>query len=161
VATVTVTVAPRDDAPVAQDDAIDAEAGTPVTIPVVDNDDDVDGEPLTVTVVDQPASGSVAVKPDGSIVFTADAGADGIETFKYEICDPDGDCSRATVTVTVAGASNPAPPPSSNPTPKPQGGPLPHTGAEVTRLALWGASLLAMGAALLLGSAPLRLRRRA
>ncbi|MFZ0324951.1 MAG: Ig-like domain-containing protein, partial [Actinomycetes bacterium] len=158
VATVTVTVAPRNDAPVAKDDAIDAQAGQPVTIHVGANDHDVEGQPVTVTVVEQPSDGSAVVKPNGDIVFTADAGANGVQTFVYEICDPDGDCSQATVSVTVAGASVPAPAPV--PSTPSQGGPLPHTGAEVTRLALWAASMLAMGAALLLGSAPLRLRRR-
>ena len=150
-ATVTVTVDPVDDAPVANDDAIVVKDGKPVDIPVVDNDDEVDGEPVTVDVVDQPAHGTVTVNADGTVTYTPDDGYDGSDNFTYEICDPDGDCSEATVTVEVDGSSVPVetPPREPNaPNPEPQASELPHTGGDVTRLALWGVTLLLMGATL-------------
>jgi LPXTG-motif cell wall-anchored protein len=150
-ATVTVTVDPVDDAPVAHDDAIVVKDGKPIDIPVVDNDDEVDGEPVTVDIVDQPAHGTVTVNADGTVTYTPDEGYDGSDSFTYEICDPDGDCSEATVTVEVDGSSVPVENPPrepSAPDPEPQASELPHTGGDVTRLALWGITLLLMGATL-------------
>jgi hypothetical protein len=149
-ATVTVTVDPVDDAPIANNDAIVVKDGKPVTIPVVDNDDEVDGEPVTVAVVSQPRHGTVTVEADGTVVYTPDEGYDGPDEFRYEICDPDGDCSEATVSVDVQGASQPPAEPRrpSEPEPAPQPGQLPRTGGDVTRLALWGVTLLLMGVAL-------------
>jgi hypothetical protein len=145
-ATVTVTVDPADDTPVANDDAIVIRDGKPVVIPVVDNDDDADGDPLTVDIVDQPEHGTVTVNDDGTITYTPDEGYDGDDTFTYEICDPSGNCSEATVTVEVEGST--APPPARKPTPEPQPGVLPQTGGDVVRLALWGLTLVLTGVAL-------------
>jgi LPXTG-motif cell wall-anchored protein len=158
-ARVTVTVDPVDDAPVANDDAIEVRDGKPVDIPVIDNDDEVDGEPVTVTIVDQPEHGTVTVEADGTVVYTPDEGYDGPDEFTYELCDPDGDCSEATVTVDVSGSTAPPaeprepepapePAPDPQPAPQPQPGVLPQTGGDVTRLALWGTTLLLMGIAL-------------
>ena len=47
-ATVTVTVRPVNDAPVANDDAASTDEDVPVTIPVLPNDTDVDGDTLSV-----------------------------------------------------------------------------------------------------------------
>ena len=87
-ATVTVTVDPVDDAPIANDDAIEVRNGKPVDIPVVDNDDEVDGEPVTVTIVDQPAHGTVTVEPDGTVVYTPDEGYDGSDEFSLRAVRP-------------------------------------------------------------------------
>ena len=59
VATVTITVNPVNDPPVAVDDTATTTAGTPVTINVLANDSDVDGNALAVTGVTQGTSGSV------------------------------------------------------------------------------------------------------
>jgi VCBS repeat-containing protein len=144
-AVVTVTVDPRDDAPRAHDDAVMVRDGRPVTIPVTDNDDEVDGQPVTVHVVDQPKHGSVTVERDGDVVYTPDPHYSGDDSFTYQICDPDGDCSQATVTLEVVGT--PAPPPVETPPPPADPGLLPHTGADNTigRLALWGITLLLSG----------------
>jgi len=149
-AVVTVTVDPVDDAPVANDDAIVVKDGQPVVIPVVDNDDEVDGEPVTVGVVSQPPHGTVTVGADGSVTYTPDDGYDGPDEFSYQICDPDGDCSEATVSVEINGSSVPPQDPRepNAPDPAPQAGELPHTGGDVTRLALWGVTLMLIGAAM-------------
>ena len=106
-AEVTVTVTSVDDAPNANDDAVRAPGGRPVVIPVVDNDDEVDGEPVGVSVVDPPAHGTVTVDGDGDVIYTADDGYDGEDTFTYRICDPDGDCDQATVSIEVSGSTAP------------------------------------------------------
>ncbi|SFC68507.1 Ca2+-binding protein, RTX toxin-related [Pseudooceanicola nitratireducens] len=99
-ATVTVKVNPVNDAPVAEDDADTTDIVTPVTIDVLANDSDVDGDALTVTSVEDPANGTAAIV-DGKIVYTPDAGFTGTETFTYTITDEDGLTDTATITVTV------------------------------------------------------------
>jgi LPXTG-motif cell wall-anchored protein len=151
-ATVTVVVAPVNDAPVAYDDAVGAKPGKPVDIPVTFNDDEPDGDAIVVTVMDQPAHGSVTVQPDGTIVYKSAGSYSGADAFTYEICDPDGDCSTATVSVVVQGGGTPPQNEPNDPLPgdpgddpAPQGGTLPHTGIELLQLMLWGATLLAGG----------------
>ena len=126
-----------------------------MVIDVVENDDEVGGEPVTVTIVDQPAHGTVTVDQDGNVVYTPDEDYDGDDEFTYEICDPDGDCSQATVTVRVVGSTQPPREPNEpndpqpdDPAPQNQPGVLPHTGSDVARLALWGLTMLLIGVAL-------------
>ena len=49
---------------------------------------------------------TVTVNPDGSIDYTPDADFSGIDTFTYEVCDVDGACTTATVTVTVSAVND-------------------------------------------------------
>ena len=100
-ATVNVTVAPQPDAPVAVDDNATAVAGTPVIIPVLDNDSDADGDTLQVTAVTQGANGAVAINPDGTVTFTPGVGYTGSDTFDYTISDGNGGTDTATVTLSA------------------------------------------------------------
>ena len=102
IATVTVDVLPVNDAPVAVDDAVNADTVGGTIIDVLVNDSDVEGDTLTVDSVTQPANGTVTINADGTVTYTPDAGFTGDDTFTYTICDPAGACSTATVTVTVA-----------------------------------------------------------
>ncbi|WP_157632549.1 tandem-95 repeat protein, partial [Cochleicola gelatinilyticus] len=105
-ATVTVTVDPINDAPIAEDDSETTSEDTPVTIDVANNDTDLDGiiDPTSVVVVTSPANGTVTVDPvTGEVTYTPNPDFNGTDTFEYQICD-DGVpvlCDTATVTVTV------------------------------------------------------------
>ena len=103
VATVTVTV---HRAPVAQNDLANTPQGQPVTIPVLFNDSDPDGNtPLTVANLTQPANGIAAVVA-GGVRYTPNAAFFGTDTFTYQARDSLGALSNvATVTVTVAKAA--------------------------------------------------------
>ncbi len=101
-ATVTVDVTPVNDAPTAADDTATGDPGAPIDVPVLDNDTDVDGDPLTIDSVTQPANGTVVINDNGTVTYTPDPGFEGPDTFTYTVCDPDGLCDTATVTV-VAG----------------------------------------------------------
>ena len=97
--------------PVANDDTATTTEETPVTINVVANDTDADGEivPDTVLIVNAPVYGSVFDHGDGTVTYTPDADTNGIHTFGYTVADDDGARSNeATVTVTVT-AVNDAP----------------------------------------------------
>jgi VCBS repeat-containing protein len=71
-ATVTITVQPLNDAPVAHDDSIWAVAGTAREIAapgVLADDVDVDGDAMTAMLVDPPAHGTVSLQTDGSYTY--------------------------------------------------------------------------------------------
>ena len=100
-ATVTVTVRPVNDGPDAVDDSATTDEDTSVTIPVLANDTDPDGDTLSVVSVSDPAHGSVTVNPDGTVTYTPDPDFNGVDTFTYTITDGNGGSDTATVTVTV------------------------------------------------------------
>ncbi|MBC6481236.1 MAG: tandem-95 repeat protein [Hormoscilla sp. GM7CHS1pb] len=99
-ATVTVTVEPDNQPPIAQDDAATTTEGIAVTIPVLDNDSDPDNDPLEITVFTDPANGTTIIDGD-RILYTPDAGFNGTDDFTYTITDGRGATDTATVTVTV------------------------------------------------------------
>ena len=104
VATVTITVNPVNDAPVASGDeyaldedavmTIDAAAG------VLANDTDVDGDPLTATLVTGPANGTLTLGADGSFEYIPNANFHGSDSFTYSASDGTA-TSEATVMLTV------------------------------------------------------------
>jgi hypothetical protein len=100
-AMVTVTVDPVNDDPTAVDDAAMTEADTAVTIDVLINDDDVDGDSLTVDSVTQGANGSVA-NNGGDVTYTPNSGFSGSDVFTYTVSDGNGGTDMAMVTVMVA-----------------------------------------------------------
>ena len=99
-ASVSVTVTPVNDAPVAVDDAAATRAGEPVTVAVLANDRDPDGDPLSVAAVSAPQNGRAAVE-GGAVRYTPDAGFSGTDAFTYTASDGAGGADLATVTVTV------------------------------------------------------------
>ncbi|MDQ3458788.1 MAG: cadherin-like domain-containing protein, partial [Deinococcota bacterium] len=76
--------------------------GRPVTINVLANDEDPDGDPLTVTVVSNPANGSAAINEGATVTYTPNEGFVGTDAFTYEIADGRGGAATATVTVQVS-----------------------------------------------------------
>ena len=99
--TVTIEVLGVNDPPTAYDDTASTSWDRPVSIPVLANDTDPDGDRLTVTIGSGPSTGSARVD-GGSIVYTPTLGSAGTYTVTYQACDPAGACSQATVTVNVS-----------------------------------------------------------
>ncbi len=104
--TVTILVAAVNDPPNAVDDGMAqgayTEVDVPVTVAVLANDTDPDGDPLTVSGVTDPPSGSV-VFGASSVTYTPDSGFAGTDTFTYTACDSEPLCDTANVTVRVNG----------------------------------------------------------
>jgi hypothetical protein len=100
IASVNVTVVPVNDAPIAGTDAATTAEDTAVIINVLANDSDVDGNPLTISAVTQPASGTV-INNGNSVTFTPAANFNGLRTFTYTVSDGNGGSATATVNVTV------------------------------------------------------------
>ena len=104
-ATVTVTVAPRNDPPIAQDDSAKTDEGTLVTIPILENDSDPDRDFLLVESISQPEHGSV-LNGKTAISYIPDDGFSGIDSFTYVVSDGNGGTARAAVTVSVAAVND-------------------------------------------------------
>jgi gliding motility-associated-like protein len=98
-----ITVAPVNDAPVADDDAATTDEDTPVNVPVLNNDSDVDNPLQPPVVVNNPANGTVTVNSDSTITYTPDLNFNGSDTFTYVICDGGTPnlCDTATVIITI------------------------------------------------------------
>ena len=117
IATVTVTVNPVNDGPVAvADTGTVGEDDPAVIIDLISNDTDVDGDTLSIQSIDTTGTlGSVSVNPDGVTVsydpngqFEALAvGETALDTFTYTVTDGNGGTATETVTVTIEGADEP------------------------------------------------------
>jgi uncharacterized repeat protein (TIGR01451 family) len=95
-----ISVTGVNDPPVAVDDSATTPEGTAVTIDVLSNDSDADGDTLTVASATQGAHGSVINNGD-DITYTPDSGFSGTDTFTYTVSDGNGGTDTAAVTVTV------------------------------------------------------------
>ena len=92
-------------APVAVDDtATLAEDGT-VLVDVLSNDNDPDGDPLTLVSVAGATNGSGVIQ-DGQLRFTPDADFNGEEVLTYTISDGLGGIANATLTLTVTSVND-------------------------------------------------------
>ncbi|BDX07891.1 putative Ig domain-containing protein [Planctobacterium marinum] len=97
-ATVSVVV-DGNQAPQALDDTVSTEFETSVTIAVLDNDMDIDGDELSV-VSANASSGSVVVNSNNTLTFTPASNFSGTVTITYTISDGElTDEGRVTVTV--------------------------------------------------------------
>jgi PKD repeat protein len=103
-ATVTVTVTPVNDAPAAAADRATTNEGMPVTISVLANDSDVDGDALTVAATTQGSHGAVAINADNTVTYTPTGTFTGTDTFTYTVRDDKGATATGTVTVSVGTA---------------------------------------------------------
>jgi Big-like domain-containing protein len=105
-ATVIVTVGPPPNRPpVAVNDAATTTSGQPVTVNVIANDSDPDGDPLTVQSITAPTLGTAQIVGN-QIVYTPAPGVLGTDTFNYTINDGRGGTASAAVTITITAPVN-------------------------------------------------------
>jgi outer membrane autotransporter protein len=98
--TVTITVTPVNDAPNAVDDSATTGQGRAVTISVLANDTDIEGDPLTIASVTNPNHGTAAIAGT-AVTYTPDPGFSGTDRFDYRARDGEANSAPATVTVVV------------------------------------------------------------
>lgn len=104
---ITVTVTDPTDPntpPVAVDDSATTSLDTPVTVSLLANDTDADGDTLTVTglSITSPLNGSVVLDDaTGELTYTPNAGFIGTDTLFYTVDDGNGGTDTGTVTFTV------------------------------------------------------------
>ncbi|TLN27923.1 tandem-95 repeat protein, partial [bacterium] len=102
--TVTLTVQPVNDAPLAVADAYSLDEDSPLTITtggVLENDTDVDGDALTAALDSGPLHGNLTLNADGSFSYTPGADWNGSDNFSYHASDGQAASNMVTVTLTV------------------------------------------------------------
>ena len=99
--TLAITVAPINDAPVATaDTATMDEDAAPISIDVLANDSDVDGDSLVISNV--TADVGTATIINNQIQYTPAANANGVATVTYTASDNNGGTASSTLAITVA-----------------------------------------------------------
>lgn len=100
-ALVTIVVLPVNDAPVASGETYTMNEDTVLNGTVAGNDYDVDGDPLTYSVLQGPAQGIFSLQANGSFTFTPPLNYHGLVNVTYTVCDPHGACDQAILSITV------------------------------------------------------------
>ena len=99
-----LTVVNVNDAPLAGADSLTVNEDENLVITVNDltnNDSDIDGNALTVSLVTQPNNGTLTTNADGSFTYQPNANFNGTDSFTYQASDGELTSESATVTVTV------------------------------------------------------------
>jgi len=73
--------------PVAVDDSDTTIQDSPVTIPILANDWDPDGDPLNVVSVTQGANGKVSINSNGTVIYVPNPRFSGNDAFEYQVTD--------------------------------------------------------------------------
>ena len=102
VATLTLIVAPVNDAPVAADDEVAIDEDASVTGYVTDNATDAEDDSLTATLLGGPSHGALDFAADGSFTYTPAADFFGADSFTYQVSDGQAGSNIATVNLAVA-----------------------------------------------------------
>ncbi|GEM_PF-1676346 len=98
-ATVSITVNPVNDAPVANAQIVSTPQDTP--LPITLTGSDVENDPLTFTIVTDPANGVLSgTAPD--LTYTPDPGFSGVDSFSFTVNDGLLDSAPAVVQINVA-----------------------------------------------------------
>jgi hypothetical protein len=95
--------------PIATNDFISTNEDTAVSIHVLANDSDADGDALILSIPGTPANGTAAINDNGTpddftddfIVYTPSANFNGVDQLIYQVRDNKGGFDTATVEITV------------------------------------------------------------
>ncbi|MFC4701140.1 tandem-95 repeat protein [Glaciecola siphonariae] len=98
--TITVTVTPVNDAPIASDQTLVTLEDTALIIDPLLNASDIDGDPLSITNI-VVSNGSVSMNADGTLTYTPDANFNGPVTITYFVDDGNGGSVPVTVNINV------------------------------------------------------------
>lgn len=104
-ATVTITIAPVNDAPVATPRTAATKEDTPVAVLLAGTD--VEGNTLSFAIVAGPANGTLSGSPP-NVTYTPKANFNGADSFAFRVNDGTSNSTAATVGITVS-AVNDAP----------------------------------------------------
>ena len=103
-ASVSIDVTPVNDPPLAYGDTYTTTQGSSLVVNppgILQNDIDVDGDPLTPILITDVSHGTLALAPDGSFTYDPAAGFSGIDQFTYLVSDGDGNSAPVTVSINV------------------------------------------------------------
>ncbi|MCC6584258.1 MAG: tandem-95 repeat protein, partial [Chitinophagales bacterium] len=100
-AIVVITVLGINDVPIAVNDINSTNEDTPVNGNASTNDTPSGDGGNIWTLISGASNGTVTMNPDGSYTYSPNPNFNGKDTFSYEVCDIDNDCSTAIVVITV------------------------------------------------------------
>lgn len=111
-AVVEIQVRAVNDSPSSWEDVYETEEDSPLIVSaasgLLENDEDIDGDLMTVQLVDSPSHGIVVVSDDGSFTYTPNADFHGVDEFTYRSTDSQLSSEPTRVTLIVT-PSNDAP----------------------------------------------------
>ncbi|MFQ5642845.1 MAG: Ig-like domain-containing protein [Thiogranum sp.] len=101
IATVSVTITPVNDPPVAQAGSLTTSEDTQADGTL--NASDTDNDPLSYSIVSQGSRGTVSITDPatGAFTYTPDANENGTDSFTFKASDGSADSNTATVSITV------------------------------------------------------------
>ena len=103
-------IEPSNEKPIAKSDLATTAYMTAVTVDVLANDYDPDGDTLVVTSLrTNPSFGTAVIEADSKITYTPEAGFANRETFTYIVSDGNGNTVAAPMTIIVGEKTNNAP----------------------------------------------------
>ena len=113
--TVTLTVNPATEPPVARDDTYRTTRNRNLGVPrpgILANDSDAEGQSLEPEVIDPTQHGKLELRPNGSFVYRPNRNYTGNDQFTYVVKDSeDKESNFATARIRVAAPPKPKPPP--------------------------------------------------
>lgn len=119
VATVTITVNPVNDPPIANDDYYSVLVNHTLNVAapgVLENDIDVDNDPLTACLETNVSHGTLIFNADGSFIYTPNENFSGTDSFTYKAYDEQDYSNIATVNITAVTTDPPNAPSIDGPT---------------------------------------------
>lgn len=111
---VKVLVSPLNDAPAPATDYIVTDEDTPVTIDVLANDIDVDGDAISIISFRQPETGELQRAGGGKFIYSPPTNYSGSVTFSYTVADPSGEKAVAACNILVKPVNDPPDNPDQN-----------------------------------------------
>jgi large repetitive protein len=108
---VKIVVNPVNDPPIARDDVVSTNEDAAVSIPVLNNDEDIDGNPVlsSVAVISKPLHGSATVNTKtGEVLYSPNKDYFGTDAFTYNFKDNSGALSNtAKVNISIRSVNDP------------------------------------------------------
>ena len=94
-ATISITVTPVNDAPIAADDSYNVSPDNTLAVAtasgVIANDFDTEEDGLSAVLISRPSNGVLTFSADGSFIYTPNAGFNGLDVFSYKANDGTAD----------------------------------------------------------------------
>ncbi|MEZ7979258.1 MAG: Ig-like domain-containing protein, partial [Myxococcota bacterium] len=111
--TISISIAPVNDPPLAVSDAIEVDEGGTATaltngvLSVLDGDSDPEGNPLTAVLISNPTHGSLSLADNGTFIYSHDGSETTIDSFTYRANDGELDSNTVTISISIEPVNDP------------------------------------------------------